>query len=104
MKCAHLVSLRCTHAESVAFRTVPHPSVCGSCAHYEGPDRGLGDTVHRVASATGVTRVVKAVERMTGVPCGCPERRNRLNGLVPFGGGDVESTVYEEGDAGDEHG
>lgn len=104
-RCAHHVGGECTNALALPlYGSNPSAGVCRVCAHYDGPDRGLGDTVHRVARATGVARVVKAVERMTGVPCGCPERRTGLNGLVPFGGDDGCSDVYEEGDAGDEHG
>lgn len=103
--CAHHDGSCCTNALALPlYGPTPSAGVCRVCAHYCGPDRGLGDTVHRVARATGISRVVETVERVTGLPCGCPERRNRLNGFVPFGGDDDGSTVYEEGDAGDEHG
>ena len=47
--------------------------------------RGLGDVVERVAMATGIKAAVKAVENLTGVPCGCDGRRDWLNKIVPFG-------------------
>jgi hypothetical protein len=47
--------------------------------------RGLGDVVERVAVATGIKAAVKAVEHLTGVPCGCDGRRDWLNKVVPFG-------------------
>lgn len=102
--CAHHVDGECTSAAALPlYGPRPSAGVCRACAHYEGPDRGLGDTVHRVARATGVTSVVRA---FTGGDCGgCAERRKWLNGKVAYGdGGNDAGTVYEEGDAGDEHG
>jgi len=59
----------------------PSPGVCRACDRYDGPDRGLGDTVHRIAQATGIAAVV---ERVKGGPCGkCKERRRRWNGAEP---------------------
>lgn len=52
---------------------------CRTCPHYDGPARGLGDVVHRVAEVTGVARVVKAV----GGDCGCQKRREALNQTFP---------------------
>lgn len=102
--CAHHIGGECTSAAALPlYGPRPSAGVCRVCAHYEGPDRGLGDTVHRVARATGVARVVRAV---TGGDCGgCAERRKWLNGKIAYGdGGNDAGTVYEEGDAGDEHG
>jgi hypothetical protein len=47
--------------------------------------RGLGDVVERFTEATGIKAAVKAVEHLTGVPCGCDGRRDWLNKVVPFG-------------------
>jgi hypothetical protein len=49
--------------------------------------RGLGDVVAAVAERTGVAAVARSVERITGKPCGCADRRRRLNEAVPFGRG-----------------
>jgi hypothetical protein len=46
--------------------------------------KGLGDVVHRVAEVTGIKRIVGAIERKTGKPCGCNERRERLNTKYPI--------------------
>lgn len=46
--------------------------------------RGLGDTVAKVARVSGIERAVKWLERATGKPCGCAERRALLNRLVPY--------------------
>lgn len=48
-------------------------------------DRGLGDSLERVFKAVGVDKIAKAVERATGRPCGCAERKAKLNSLVPYG-------------------
>lgn len=82
MKCAHMVDGRCTSALALPlYGDRPSAGICRRCEHYDGPDRGLGDTVHRVARATGVARVVK---RVTSGKCGCQKRRESLNDAVPF--------------------
>lgn len=82
MSCAHMVDGRCTSALALPlYGDRPSAGICRRCEHYEGPDRGLGDTVHRVARATGVARVVK---RVTKGGCGCQKRRESLNDAVPF--------------------
>jgi hypothetical protein len=48
------------------------------------PSRGLGDTVAAIANTTGVASVAKVVERLTGRECGCGQRRERLNDLLPY--------------------
>jgi hypothetical protein len=57
------------------------PAVCATCERYQGPSRGLGDIVHKVAQVTGVEAVVK---RVAGEDCGCAGRRAALNRAVPF--------------------
>ncbi len=39
----------------------------------------LGDRVAAMAEKTGVAKVVRAVERVTGWRCGCERRRALLN-------------------------
>lgn len=76
---------RCTNAVALPlYGDRPSQGVCGICAHYDGPARGLGDVVERAARITGVKRVVKAVEKVTGRKCGCDERRAALNAEIPF--------------------
>lgn len=62
----------------------PSAGVCSVCDRYEGPARGAGDIVHKVATITGISSAAKAVERMTGKPCGCAERRAALNAALPI--------------------
>ena len=45
--------------------------------------KGLGDVVAAVAEVTGVAAVARTVERVTGRPCGCAERRRALNEAFP---------------------
>lgn len=44
-------------------------------------DRGFGDTLARIFTATGVKAVVEAV---AGKDCGCQERQEALNELLPY--------------------
>lgn len=81
--------MTCTHYDGNGcslglFGGRPSPGVCSICESYDGPARGAGDVVHTIARVTGVSRVVKTVERVTGKPCGCAERRAALNAAAPF--------------------
>ena len=44
-------------------------------------DKGLGDTIERITKATGIKKVVKSV---MGDDCGCNERKDKLNKLIPY--------------------
>ena len=48
------------------------------------PDRGMGDTVARIAQATGVAQITEAIANVTGRDCGCARRRERLNQAFPY--------------------
>ncbi|MCC7419945.1 MAG: hypothetical protein IT428_06680 [Planctomycetaceae bacterium] len=50
--------------------------------------RGLGDVLALVLHWCGIRPVVKAVTKATGRSCGCQQRQDALNRLVPFGGGE----------------
>jgi len=43
--------------------------------------KGLGDTIEKILSATGVKDLVKLT---IGDDCGCEERKEKLNKLVPY--------------------
>lgn len=47
--------------------------------------RGLGDAIADLAHLTGLDKVAKYYERVTGKSCGCEERRDDLNRIFPFG-------------------
>ena len=42
-------------------------------------NRGLGDIIENVTTATGIKKVVDKVSEITGKDCGCKERKERLN-------------------------
>ncbi len=46
--------------------------------------RGLGDTIEKITTATGIKKVVDKVAKATGKPCGCSERRDSLNRKFPY--------------------
>ena len=48
----------------------------------DNESNGLGDTVEKVLKATGIAKVVKAI---VGDDCGCNERKQRLNAILPYG-------------------
>jgi hypothetical protein len=43
--------------------------------------RGLGDTVDKFTTATGIKAIVKKAAKGD---CGCEKRRNKLNDLFPY--------------------
>ena len=45
--------------------------------------RGLGDDIAKITKATGIKAVVDKVSEVTGVPCGCDERQEKLNKWFP---------------------
>tara|TARA_B100001113_G_C20638511_1_gene418022 strand:+ start:307 stop:483 length:177 start_codon:yes stop_codon:yes gene_type:complete len=47
--------------------------------------KGLGDTIHKFTTATGIKKVVDTISEKTGKPCGCKERQNALNKMFPYG-------------------
>ena len=80
-----MIDGRCTNGLALPlYGELPSKGVCGICAHYDGPARGLGDVVERAARVTGVRRIVKTVEQLTGKKCGCDARRAALNSEIPF--------------------
>lgn len=81
--------MNCNHHDGVVcslglFGGRPSLGVCNACDRYDGPARGIGDVVANVAEATGVAAAARVVEKATGKPCGCAERRAALNKAVPF--------------------
>ncbi len=49
-----------------------------------GRSKGLGDTVHKITTATGIAKMVEFVSKKTGRPCGCAERRELWNKMFPY--------------------
>lgn len=46
--------------------------------------KGLGDAIEVVTKATGIEKAVKLFSDLTGIDCGCDERKAKLNQLFPF--------------------
>lgn len=46
--------------------------------------KGLGDTVEKITSATGVKKVVEGVSKAMKKDCGCSKRRDTLNRMFPY--------------------
>jgi hypothetical protein len=52
--------------------------------YFHKKSRGLGDTIEKVTRVTGIYHVAKAVEKVTGKPCGCEGRKENLNEKYPY--------------------
>jgi UDP-N-acetylenolpyruvoylglucosamine reductase len=48
---------------------------------YDKKSKGLGDTVEKITTATGIK---KAVKWLAGEDCGCDERKEKLNKLFDY--------------------
>lgn len=46
--------------------------------------KGLGDTIEKITTATGIKKVAEAVSKATGSDCGCSKRRDALNRAFPY--------------------
>lgn len=46
--------------------------------------KGLGDTIEKITTATGIKKIVDTVSKATGKPCGCGERKEKLNKVFPY--------------------
>ena len=46
--------------------------------------RGLGDSIEKFTTATGIKRVVDTVSKATNTDCGCGKRRDTLNRIFPY--------------------
>lgn len=47
--------------------------------------KGLGDTIDKITTATGIKKVVHAVTKAAGKEdCGCNKRREALNKAFPY--------------------
>ena len=44
--------------------------------------KGLGDTIEKITTVTGIKSVVK---RVFGKDCGCEERKTKLNKIINYG-------------------
>jgi len=51
---------------------------------FSQPSRGLGDSIEKFTKATGIKSVVNKVSNAIGKDCGCNDRRDSLNRIVPY--------------------
>lgn len=77
MKCVHLVGYDCSLGLCGGR---PARACCFQCDRYDGPARGAGDLVRKVTEATGIHAIVSKV---AGTDCGCTQRQQALNRLLP---------------------
>jgi hypothetical protein len=46
--------------------------------------KGLGDTIEKITTATGIKKVVETVAKAANKDCGCGKRKETLNNLFPY--------------------
>lgn len=46
--------------------------------------KGLGDSIEKFTTATGIKKVVEKVAKATGKDCGCGARKDTLNRVFPY--------------------
>ena len=46
--------------------------------------KGLGDTIEQITTVTGIKAVVDKVSELTGIDCGCEERKELLNKIWTY--------------------
>lgn len=52
--------------------------------HPKIESRGLGDTIAKITTATGIKKVVDTIAEATGTDCGCSARQEKLNEIFPY--------------------
>jgi predicted transcriptional regulator len=52
--------------------------------------KGLGDTIEKITTATGVKKVVETVAKAVGKDCGCAKRRDALNRAFPYQNNEIK--------------
>ena len=46
--------------------------------------KGLGDTIEQITTVTGIKAVVDKISEVTGINCGCEERKELLNKIWTY--------------------
>ena len=52
--------------------------------HPKIESKGLGDTIAKITTATGIKKVVDTIAEATGTDCGCSARQEKLNEVFPY--------------------
>lgn len=46
--------------------------------------KGLGDTIEKITTSTGIKKVVDTIAAVTKKDCGCNKRKDTLNRVLPY--------------------
>jgi hypothetical protein len=46
--------------------------------------RGLGDSIEKFTTKTGIKTIVDSVSEGLNIPCGCQQRKDALNKMFPY--------------------
>ena len=46
--------------------------------------RGLGDSIEKFTTKTGIKTIVDSVSEGLNIPCGCQKRKDVLNKMFPY--------------------
>ena len=46
--------------------------------------KGLGDTIEKITTVTGVKTITEIVSKGLNIPCGCEGRKDALNKIFPY--------------------
>ena len=46
--------------------------------------KGLGDSIEKITTATGIKKVVDKISKATGKDCGCNKRKETFNRFFPY--------------------
>ena len=57
---------------------------CPLGKHQPPASAGLGDTIAKIASATGIDKLAQKFQKVTGRDCGCKARQEKLNEWVKY--------------------
>jgi len=46
--------------------------------------KGLGDSIEKITTKTGIKNMVDIVSKGLNIPCGCEGRKDALNKIFPY--------------------
>lgn len=84
VECKFLLERSCIHPDK-PFGEKPLAFRClRKCMLYEGPSRGAGDTIAKLTQLTGIKKMTQVISNITGKPCDCQARQEKLNNAIPY--------------------
>jgi hypothetical protein len=60
------------------------PKIKSNQMEQQEKSKGLGDTIEKITTVTGIKKVVDTVAKATGKDCGCKARKEALNRVFPY--------------------